>query len=119
MKKSNERDKTKFTINSSVAVTLFSTLLFIISAIYISLNLKFEYWYLYITIVVCQLLVSLIYTWYILCRIDIYGSEYNTKTNMKLILAIIFLELLFLNVFAFIYGLYSYIRIFYRTKQII
>ncbi|AKU79891.1 hypothetical protein [Spiroplasma turonicum] len=114
--KLNERENSKFVINSSCAVFIVTTLLFVISCIYIGIYKRFSFWYIFPIIISIQLTLTIIYVWYIKVKIDIYGN-YNNDKNIKWILILVFLELFTLNLFAFVYGLYTYIKLFVKNNK--
>ncbi|ASZ09107.1 hypothetical protein CK556_01895 [Mesoplasma chauliocola] len=114
----NDREKAGFSLNSSIAVFIVSTILFIASCIYIGFAKPFPYWWVLAIIVGFQTIVSVIYCWFAIFKIDIYGSYLNEK-SMKIVFALVLLELFLLNIFAFMYGIYTYRKIYLSTRHIL
>ncbi|ATZ21737.1 hypothetical protein MTABA_v1c05430 [Mesoplasma tabanidae] len=114
----NDREKAKFSLNSSIAVFIVSTLLFIISCIYIGVAKPFPFWWILACVVFIQTVISIVYCWYAISKIDIYGS-YSNESSMKIMFILIVLELLTLNIFAFMYGIYTYRKIYLSTRHIL
>ncbi|ATQ35675.1 hypothetical protein MENTO_v1c05400 [Mesoplasma entomophilum] len=114
----NDREKARFSLNSSIAVFIVSTLLFIISCIYIGVAKPFPFWWILPCVVFIQTIVSSLYCWQAIYKIDIYGSYLNEKSMRTMFILIIF-ELLTLNIFAFMYGIYTYRKIYLSTRHIL
>ncbi|AUF83739.1 hypothetical protein CXP39_02930 [Mesoplasma syrphidae] len=111
----NSRENAKFALNSSVVVTLISTILFVIGVIYMVVVKDFQYWWIFLIVVIIQVIVSLVYCYIAIFKIKIDGY-YNREKISSLIFWLVIVEGLTLNVFAFLYGLYSYRKVFHGTK---
>ncbi|AGR42216.1 hypothetical protein [Spiroplasma diminutum] len=114
----NDREKSNFALNSSIGVVIVSTILFIISSIYIAISYRFPFWWTLVIIVSLQTIVSFLYCLIIITKIDVYKSSLDTQIMNKFLILII-LEFLFLNIFAFLYGVYAYKKIIHKTKYIL
>ncbi|WP_027062964.1 hypothetical protein [Mesoplasma seiffertii] len=111
----NSRENAKFALISSIVVTLVSTALFVIGVVYVGAIKSFPYWWVFLIIVIIQVIVTSIYCYVAIFKIKIDGY-YDREKISRQIFYLVIAEGLTLNVFAFLYGLYSYRKVFHSTK---
>ncbi|WP_342268816.1 hypothetical protein [Spiroplasma endosymbiont of Aspidapion aeneum] len=120
MSKQTNREKTKFILDSSVAIAWVSLICYILVIAYIGTEHRFFLWQLFIIVVFLQAFISSTYTWFIKTKINIYTKNTSNKEYLLLFIIVIS-NVLTLNLFLLLYGIFAYKKIVQnsRTRDIL